>query len=157
LNGDMGQLGRIVAVCSGPGGIPKRPLERAAVGPLGIDGDGHRYERHGGAQRALCILFEQDYADLERDGVRTDGPGTFGENVLIAGLDRDALRPGDRLRLGRGADAVVIELHDVREPCRTLRSLDARFPALMLGRSGFVCRVVQPGVLAPGLEVALEP
>jgi hypothetical protein len=38
---------------------------------------------------------------------------------------------------------VRLAIHDVREPCKTLKSVDARFPNLMLGRSGFVCRVVR--------------
>jgi len=41
----------------------------------------------------------------------------------------------------------------VREPCGTLKSVDARFPNLMLGRSGFVCRVLREGLLRPGMRV----
>jgi MOSC domain-containing protein YiiM len=67
--------------------------------------------------------------------------------VLIDGLDFAPLRPGNRLRLGA---EVVIELTDVREPCGTLKSVDRRFPNLMLGRSGFVCSVVQEGLLRSG-------
>ena len=49
----------------------------------------------------------------------------------------------------------MLEIHDVREPCDTLKSLDARFPELMVGRSGFVCRVVRGGKLLPGQSVSL--
>lgn len=151
------ELGSIRAVCVGPGGIPKHPLERVELGPLGLAGDAHRYKGHGGPDRAVCILFEQDYAELEREGVRTNGPGTFGENLLIAGIDRNRLRPGDRLHIGERDAGVVIEIHDVREPCKTLRPLDARFPSLMLGRSGFVCRVVRAGLLERGQPVRVVP
>jgi MOSC domain-containing protein YiiM len=130
-------------------------VTRAEVTTSGISGDAHRFGGHGGPNRAVCILFDRDYADLERDGVRTQGPGTFGENLLIAGLDRERVRPGDRLSIGDFADGVLLEIHDVREPCRTLRPLDARFPELMLGRSGFVCRVLRPGTLAEDQEVEL--
>ncbi|TAJ17586.1 MAG: MOSC domain-containing protein [Planctomycetota bacterium] len=157
MSATAGELGRIAAVCTGPGGIPKRPIERAELGALGLAGDAHRYKGHGGPNRAVCILFEQDYAELERDGVKTSGPGTFGENLLIAGVDRDRLRPGDRLHIGEREAGVVIEIHDVREPCKTLRPLDARFPNLMLGRSGFVCRVIRAGVLERGQPVLVVP
>ncbi|MCB9905190.1 MAG: MOSC domain-containing protein [Planctomycetes bacterium] len=35
----------------------------------------------------------------------------------------------------------------MREPCVTLKPLDRRFPELLTGRSGWLCRVIQPGVL----------
>jgi MOSC domain-containing protein YiiM len=141
-------------LCSGSGGIPKRPLETAEVGPLGILGDKHRYHLHGGADRALCLLSIEEVRSLERDGVRTHGPGTFGENVLTEGLPYGSLRPGDRLTLGQGAEAVLIELFDLREPCVTLRKIDKRFPDLMLGRSGYLARVLRGGRLRPGDPIA---
>ena len=141
---------RIVAVCLGPGGIPKHPVTTAEVGPLGLEGDGHRFHMHGGENRAVCLLSTEVYAALREDGVPCEAPGTFGENVLTEGLDDATLRPGDRLRLG---DEVVVEIHDVRAPCKTLKAVDARFPDLMLGRSGWVCRVVTGGTLRPGTSI----
>ena len=92
--------------------------------------------------------------DLQRDGVAATEPGTFGENVLTRGLDYSAVRAGDRLRVG---DEVVLEVFDVRQPCATLEQVDARFPDLMVGRSGFVCRVIAGGALRSGLEIVYEP
>lgn len=141
----------IVAVCLGDGGIPKLPVEEARVEPHGLVGDAHRFHLHGGENRAVCLLSEEVYADLREDGVDCSAPGTFGENVLVRGLDDAVLRPGDRVRLG---SEVVVEIYDVRAPCKTLKSIDARFPDLMLGRSGWVCRVVTPGTLRPGMAVS---
>lgn len=144
----------VLGVCLGPGGVPKRAVERAAVGALGLAGDGHRFRLHGGPDRAVCILTEEEVLSLAEDGVGTGAPGTFGENLLLGGLDPVLLRPGDRLEVG---DEVVLELHDVRAPCRTLRGLDPRLPDLMLGRSGWLCRVVRGGTVAPGMEVRRIP
>ncbi|MEM9380421.1 MAG: MOSC domain-containing protein [Planctomycetota bacterium] len=140
----------IVAVCVGPGGIPKQPVDAAHVGPLGLEGDGHRYRGHGGADRAVCLLSEEAYESLREDDVDCEAPGTFGENVLTRGLEDADLGPGERLRLG---DEVVVEIVDVRAPCRTLKTVDRRFPDLMLGRSGWVCRVVEVGTLRPGAPI----
>jgi len=139
--------GVVVAVCVGPGGIPKHPVPSARVGALGLEGDAHRYHLHGGAHRAVCLFSVEDYASLARDGVNASPPGAYGENLTTEGLDNNALRPGDRLRVGLG---VVLELHDVREPCGTLKKLDKRFPDLMVGRSGWVCRVVTEGTVHAG-------
>lgn len=143
--------GTVLAVCLGTGGIPKFAVQSAVVEELGLVGDGHRFHRHGGAHRAVCLFAIEDYATLRRDGVPCDAPGTFGENVLTEGLDYSALRPGDELAIG---DEVVIAIHDVREPCGTLKRVDKRFPDLMLGRSGFVCRVVRGGTLRAGMAIA---
>lgn len=145
--------GVVVAVCLGSGGIPKHAVESAVVQELGLVGDGHRFKFHGGAHRAVCLFAVEDYATLRADGVACDEPGTFGENVLTEGLDYAQLRPGDELAIG---DELVIAIHDVREPCGTLRKLDKRFPDLMLGRSGFVCSVVRGGTVRAGMRIGMR-
>jgi MOSC domain-containing protein YiiM len=141
----------VLAVCLGPGGIPKLAVESALVGELGLAGDKHKYTKvHGGVNRAVCLFSIEDYRSLQQDGVRAEPPGAYGENLLTEHLDYTKLRPGDRLAVG---DELVIEIHDVREPCGTLKSVDARFPSLMLGRSGFVCRVVTGGTVRAGMSI----
>lgn len=143
--------GVVVAVCLGPGGIPKQPVASTVVTELGLVGDKQRYTKvHGGANRAVCLFSLEDYRSLQADGVKVEPPGAFGENLLTEGLDYTRMRPGDRLSVG---EELVIEIHDVREPCGTLKSVDARFPNLMLGRSGFVCRVVTGGTVRAGMNV----
>jgi MOSC domain-containing protein YiiM len=142
--------GKVLAVCLGPGGIPKHPVEEARVTVDGLEGDRQGQALHGGRNRAVCLLSIEEYRLLQADGVGCEPPGAFGENLLVEGLDHAALRPGDRLRVG---DQVLLQLHDVREPCGTLRSLDPRFPDLMVGRSGWICRVLEEGTLRPGHPV----
>jgi TatD DNase family protein len=144
--------GNVLAVCLGPGGIPKQPVAAARVEELGLVGDAHRFPSHGGPRRAVCLFSAEDYRSLARDGVPCAEPGTFGENLLVEGIDFGRLRAGDRLRVG---DEVVLEIADVRAPCGTLKRVDRRFPELMVGRSGFVCRVERAGVVAPGQRVAV--
>lgn len=145
--------GVVRAVCVGPGGIPKQPVPEARIGTLGLEGDAHRFHLHGGAHRAVCLFSVEDYRSLAVDGVPAPAPdaqgagaGAYGENLTTEGLDYGRLRPGARLAVGA---EVVLELHDVREPCGTLKRLDRRFPNLMVGRSGWVCRVVREGVVRP--------
>jgi MOSC domain-containing protein YiiM len=140
----------LLAVCLGPGGIPKQPVDSARVTLDGLEGDAHDQSYHGGRKRAVCLLSIEQYRALRADGVACETPGTFGENLLIEGLDPSLLRPGDRLRIG---DQVLLELHDVRAPCATLRSIDGRFPDLMVGRSGWMCAVLEEGTLRPGMAV----
>ena len=142
--------GTVISVCSGPGGIPKHPVVEARVQTLGLEGDGHRYHLHGGADRAVCLFSVENYSALQADGVACEAPGAFGENLLTRGLADEALEIGDHLHVG---DEVVLEIFDVREPCVTLKLLDARFPELLIGRSGWLCRVVTPGLLRAGAPI----
>ena len=146
--------GGVVSVCLGPGGIPKRAVPEARVTETGLEGDGHRFHLHGGADRAVCLFAMEHYHALSAEGVACTPPGAFGENLLTEGLDYEALDVGDRLAVG---DEVVLEIHDVREPCKTLRSVDARFPELLLGRSGWLCRVERAGVLRAGAPIRRLP
>lgn len=150
----MSHAAEVAAVCLGPGGIPKPQVESCAVSAGGLEGDGHRKLHHGGRDRAVCLLAEEVYEALREDDVDCTIPGTFGENVLTRGLDDSTLRPGDRLRIG---DELVVEIHDVRAPCATLKAVDRRFPELMVGRSGWLCRVVEPGILRRGATIERLP
>ena len=141
---------KVVAVCVGEGGIPKHAVDEARVTVDGVEGDRQRQSVHGGRHRAVCLLSLEEYHSLQADGVACEPPGAFGENLLTEGLDPAGLRPGTRLRVG---DEVLLELHDVREPCGTLRGLDSRFPDLMVGRSGWVCRVIEEGVVRTGTTI----
>ncbi len=146
--------GRVVAVCLGPGGIPKQPVPSAEVGVLGLEGDRHRFELHGGENRAVCLFSTADYASVERLRVGALPPGSFGENLLVEDLDFTELRPGDLLQVG---DQVLLEIHDIREPCATLKTVDPRFPDLMVGRSGFLARVQRGGTVRTGMAVVPVP
>ncbi len=145
-----GLSGVVLAVCVGAGGIPKFPVDSALVTTLGVAGDKQRFSFHGGPHRAVCLFSIEDYRLLWRDDVKCEAPGAFGENVLTEGLDFRALQADDELEIG--AD-VRLAIHDVREPCKTLKSVDPRFPNLMLGRSGFVCRVIRPGLIRAGMTI----
>lgn len=157
--------GTVLAVCVGPGGIPKHAVDAAFVSKSGLEGDRQRMRMHGGENRAVCLFSIEDYRSLQKDHVACEPPGAFGENVLTEGLDYTRLSAGDELVIGdaaaieasssdASAELLRIAIHDVREPCGTLKSVDKRFPDLMLGRSGFVCRVVTPGIVRAGMTIA---
>jgi MOSC domain-containing protein YiiM len=100
-----------------PGGVPKLPVLRARLTPLGLEGDAVRHpDIHGGPDRALC-LYALERIDALRDEGHPVFPGSLGENVTTVGLDFDALQPGDRLALGPDA---LVEVVSHTAPCRTI-------------------------------------
>ena len=137
------------------GGMPKLPVLFARVTPCGVEGDWQRNRKyHGGPDRAVCLYSEELYDELRDAGIAM-APGSVGENFTTRGVDLRRLAKGDRLRVG---GACVIELTDVRVPCRQLKQWDPELPELIVGRSGWVARVVSEGVVRPGdaIEILRE-
>jgi MOSC domain-containing protein YiiM len=145
--------GRIVQLNVSPGGLPKRPVGRARVTPLGIEGDGHRNaELHGGPGRALCLFPLERIEALQAEGHPVT-PGALGENLTVSGVDWDAVGPGARFRVGA---AVVIEVTRFTSPCVNIRPAfrDGEYARVSQKRhpgwSRVYARVVTPGEIAPG-------
>jgi MOSC domain-containing protein YiiM len=132
------------------GGMPKLPVLCARVTKAGVEGDRQKNRKvHGGPNRAVCVFSEELYDELRDAGIDLAG-GSVGENFTTRGLDLRKLAKGDRLRVG--ADC-VIELTDVRVPCFQLKKWDADLPELIVGRSGWVAKVVEEGVVKAGDEI----
>ena len=141
-------------------GIDKRPVAgRVQVGREGLAGDsiGNR-RHHGGPGQAVYLYSCEDYAWWSGELDRTLAPGTFGENLTVAGFESATLSIGDRFEVGPD---VVLEVTSPRIPCATL--------ALRMGEQGFLmrflraerpgayARVLQSGELGPGDEVVFRP
>ena len=141
-------------------GIDKRPTDQpVAIGPLGLAGDTiWSKKHHGGPDQAVYVYGEDDYAWWATELGRPLAPGTFGENLTVAGLATASAVVGDRLRI---RDAVVLEVTCGRTPCGTLtahmgiRAFPRRFRAA--GRLGLYCRVIAGGDVRRGDAVRYEP
>src|SRR5215208_5784403 len=110
--------------------MPKLPVASARVAKAGVDGDWQKNRKyHGGDDRAVC-LFSVELYDWLREHAIDLKHGSVGENFTTRGVDLDALKPGDRLRVG----TCVIEITDVRVPCSSLKKWNATLPKLIVGR-----------------------
>ncbi|HEX8914110.1 MAG TPA: MOSC domain-containing protein [Humisphaera sp.] len=148
--------GTLVQVNVSNGGMPKLPILSARVTAAGVDGDWQKNRKyHGGPDRAICLYSEELYAWLNEQGVNISNGGV-GENFTTRGIDLIKLSPGDRLHFG-GDDGVTIEITKVRVPCSSLKKWDADLPELIVGRSGWVAKVVKEGGVKPGDAVTVLP
>lgn len=133
------------------GGMPKLPVLQAQVTVNGIVGDRQRTPKiHGGPNRAICLYSEELYQWLRKQGVPVVA-GQIGENFTTRGLDLATLHIGDRLRIG----GCIIEITKVRVPCYQLKKWDPDLPKIIIGRSGWMARVIQEGIVRP--QDPIEP
>lgn len=143
---------------TGTTGIFKRPVEGTIdVTTGGLFGDHiSDTENHGGADQAVYVYGEPDYAWWSGELGRTLPAGTFGENLTISGLESAQARIGDRMQVG----TAVLEVSAPRIPCATLaaRMGDPSFVRRFrrAERPGLYCRVIEAGPVRAGDRVTLE-
>ena len=127
--------GRITGLQRSDGGVPKLAVESAVVTERGLEGDRQRNRRfHGGPERALCLYSQERIDALVAEGhpiVR----GAVGENVTIAGLPWERVRPGTRLTLGD----IEVEVTSYTSPCANIED------AFLDGRIARISQKVHPG------------
>jgi MOSC domain-containing protein YiiM len=140
-------------------GIYKLPVNTPVqITTEGLTGDTVCDQKHhAGPDQAVYIYGEPDYAWWEEAlGVEL-APGTFGDNLTIAGLESARFNIGDRLHIG----GLVLEVTAPRIPCSTLarRMGDPEFVKKFRAaeRPGLYCRVIREGRIQAGDEVIYEP
>jgi MOSC domain-containing protein YiiM/GNAT superfamily N-acetyltransferase len=127
--------GRVLQVNISPGGVPKLPVERAWVGPLGLDGDAHHHATvHGGPHRAVALLAIEAIERVQADGHPIE-PGSVGENLTTSGIELARLAVGTRLAIG---DDLVLELSAPANPCNVIEG------SFREGKSGRISILTHP-------------
>ena len=138
-------------------GIIKRAVAtRVEITELGIVGDAIVDTRvHGGADQALYLYSQEDYAWWSARLGRELEPGIFGENLTLSSFGDAPLLIGDRLQIGN----VIIEISAPRTPCFKLatRMDDSGFikDFVQAARTGAYARVINAGTIIAGDDVVL--
>lgn len=138
-------------------GLWKLPVDGAvAVGELGLEGDFQGDLRvHGGIDKAVYAYAEEDIGWWEAQLGRPLGPGFFGENLTVRGVDVNGARVGERWEVG----TALLEVTVPRGPCWKLQrkvgqpGFVKRFA--QAGRPGAYLRVVSPGEIRAGDTVQI--
>jgi MOSC domain-containing protein YiiM len=158
LSVNIGLAARLPGKPSGKSGIFKHPVSGPVlVDELGLVGDAIVNKRHhGGVDQAVYIEMLADYVWWSTELGRDLPPGTFGENLLIEGLENREIQVGDRFEIG----TVVLEVTSARIPCATFaaRMEDRMFVKryTKAARPGAYARVIQTGSLQAGDKVSYQ-
>ena len=137
-------------------GIFKVPVEgRVAVGELGLEGDVQADRRvHGGEDQAVYAYAIEDVEWWESELGRELGPGFFGENLTLRGVDVNERSAGRSVEGGRRDARGHVPAPAVPEDGDEGRRPEVREALRQGGRPGMYLRVVGAGELAAGDPVS---
>jgi MOSC domain-containing protein YiiM len=133
-------------------GIWKYPVEgRVPLAGVNFRGDDQADRKvHGGPDKAVYAYASEDTEWWEAELGRTLGPGAFGENLTVRGVDLTAARIGEVWAVG----STILEVRQPRIPCYklALRMDDPRFVKRFAaaGRPGAYFAIVQEGDVGAG-------
>lgn len=125
----------------------ERKLPTEAIDLLagyGVQGDAH-----AGGPRQLSLLSQSAIDEACGSGLAL-GPGDFGENITVGGLDLDSVLIGQRLRLGSKA---LIQISERGKVCPSPCSIGQRLGDCIMPRRGMFAKVIRGGVVRPGDSV----
>jgi molybdenum cofactor synthesis domain-containing protein len=124
-------------------GTVKRPVGRITLDARGVQGDAHA----GPGHRQVSLLGQESIARLAGRMGRAIGPGEFGENVTLRGLDVRGVAVLDRLRFGE----VELEVAQIGKECHGARcAIFREVGQCVMPVEGIFGRVLRGGCLAAG-------
>jgi MOSC domain-containing protein YiiM len=138
--------------------IWKSPVDgRVAVRGVNLEGDAQADRKvHGGPDKALYAYAIEETRAWEDELGRSLGPGAFGENLTVEGLDVSGALIGERWRVG----TTLLEVVQPRLPCFKLglRMQDPSFVKRFgeASRPGAYLRIVEEGELGSGDQIEVD-
>ena len=138
--------------------IGKAPVSgRVRVAGVNVAGDDQADRRvHGGPDKAVYAYASEDTAWWSARLARPLGPGAFGENLTVAGVDVTGAVVGERWRIG----SVELQVCQPRLPCYKLglRFGDPQMLKLFAqaGRPGAYLRILVEGELGTDDQVDIS-
>ncbi|OAK96621.1 PK beta-barrel-protein domain-containing protein-like protein [Phaeosphaeriaceae sp. SRC1lsM3a] len=119
----------------------------------GIKSDEHEFPAHIHPDKAILHYCTKHYDEWKKEIPASEPlfkPGGFGENIFNEEISERDVCIGDRIAIGD----VIVEVSEPRSPCAKLnhrfevRDMAKRTQSLL--RTGWLYRVIKPGIVQPG-------
>ena len=142
-------MGTVLAVCrSSVRGIQKTNEQSGWFETeWGIRGDAHAGRWH----RQVSLLSADRIARFNEKGAGV-GPGDFGENLVVEGIDFRSLPVGTRLYAGD----VQLEMTQIGKECHSHCAIYKRMGECIMPKEGVFAKVVKEGIIRPGDVMRME-
>lgn len=148
--------GIIEALCiSDARGTVKHAVDEVMlIKDYGLEGDAHAGHWH---RQVSLLSIEQMEAFNKRISeenipIAPAQAGTFGENILVRGIDLRNLPVGSTLKSGE----VILSLTQIGKECHSHCQIFQRVGDCIMPREGVFATVEQGGLLRAGMEIAVE-
>ncbi|CAM4308886.1 MOSC domain-containing protein [Lacicoccus alkaliphilus] len=112
-------------------------------------------KNHGGPEKAVFCYTAGHYTDWRNALGQDIGPGAFGENLAVTGLDETNVCIGDVYRIGEAEVQVSQPRRPCWRPARRHRIVDLALKIEESGRTGWYFRVIKEGCVENGDSIRL--
>ena len=142
-------MGMIRSICiSEKRGTAKHTVDSSElIADFGICGDAHAGKWH----RQISMLSYEDIEEFNRLGGEVSD-GSFGENLIISGLDFSMLSPGTQLISG----SVILEITQLGKECHNDCEIKKRVGSCIMPTKGIFARVINGGSVRRGDEIFIK-
>lgn len=142
-------MGNIVAICmSEKKGTQKREIEEInLIENFGLEGDAHGGNWH----RQVSFLSYESIEEFKKKGAEVDF-GSFGENLIIKGIDFSKLHVGTRVT----GDNFEMEVTQIGKECHTRCSIYYTMGDCIMPREGIFAKVLTGGNIKKGDNIAIK-
>jgi molybdenum cofactor synthesis domain-containing protein len=143
--------GRVAALCTSAQKGRRKDAQVGAVFDVqsGLHGDAHAGTWH----RQVSLLSVEDVGRFKAKSGLPITAGAFGENLLTAGVDLNALGLGSRLRVGADVQLAVTQLG---KTCHERCAIYYQAGDCIMPRRGLFARVLSGGAVSVGDLVRIE-
>lgn len=130
-------------------GTFKQPVEQAELRvDHGIVGDAHAGNWH----RQISLLAQESIDKMIALGLDNLVPGMFAENITTEGIELFTIPVGTMLRIG----TCRVEVTQIGKECHQHCEVYKKVGQCIMPHEGIFVRVITPGVLRVGDEIAVE-
>ena len=139
-------MGKVTAICtSEKRGMPKILRNYGLfVANFGLEGDAHAGEWH----RQISFLEQEKIDEFNAKGAKVE-PGAFGENVIVSGIEINALPVGTWLQ----CNDVIFEITQIGKECHDHCQIYYRMGECIMPRLGTFAKVLKGGDINVGDEI----
>lgn len=139
-------MGKVMAVCrSEKKGTQKKNIESGNfIVDFGLEGDAHGGNWH----RQVSLLSYDRVEEFKAKGAPVDH-GSFGENLVVAGIDFKTLPVGCKLQ----CNDVLMEVTQIGKECHAHCEIHKIMGDCIMPREGIFVKILTPGKISVGDEL----
>ena len=132
--------GKVKAIClSEKKGTAKIPVEKIEV----IENYGFKNDAHAGSWHRQVSLLSYETREAFKQMGSTVEDGSFGENLLISGIDFNAIEIGTCLKIGD----VILEITQLGKSCHNHCAIYHQVGKCIMPTNGLFSRVLKGGTI----------